>query len=339
MPKLSLLLLLLVSCETYAPVTSRPEEFDPSEHGYTKINDDYIGGNGAPLLIANFYKHVFADMPNRPPVVVYSRWDQPLPYFKGVYVYLDGEPDGLIDEHKQFVDQMLYIGPRSDTGAKSSIYLPFVSMSYAERQANPLDLLKVPVKTKKTYFAAYMASNCVPFREQYYDELVELARVHNLGPVHALSKCHGRHPETRKKVETAKGRNNQHFMDTAPELLKDYKFVLTMENVVVPGYITEKPVNAMLAGSIPVYLGSRNIVDIFNSDSLIYVRPGESLADTLLPVARSEAKYFLLSEVAPIAVPDQMYLFSWHKTVATYFKSRGKKTLQDKIAEKLRNEL
>ena len=38
----------------------------------------------------------------------------------------------------------------------------------------------------------------------------------------------------------------------------------------MPGYVTEKIVNAFLAGSIPIYWGSRAVLEIFNPESFIY---------------------------------------------------------------------
>lgn len=43
-----------------------------------------------------------------------------------------------------------------------------------------------------------------------------------------------------------------------------------MENENVKGYITEKIINAFLAGSVPIYYGTREVFDIFNVKSFVY---------------------------------------------------------------------
>jgi len=52
---------------------------------------------------------------------------------------------------------------------------------------------------------------------------------------------------------------------------KQYRIVLALENTILDDYITEKIVNPMRAGSIPVYFGSDKIGDYFNLDRFIKV--------------------------------------------------------------------
>jgi hypothetical protein len=50
------------------------------------------------------------------------------------------------------------------------------------------------------YFAIYAQSKCIPYREKAFDLLVEFARKHNMGEVHAIGGCHGSYPEARIEV-------------------------------------------------------------------------------------------------------------------------------------------
>lgn len=45
------------------------------------------------------------------------------------------------------------------------------------------------------------------------------------------------------------------------EVMQQYKFALTYENAVFPGYITEKMFDALFAGCVPVYLGAPDVTD------------------------------------------------------------------------------
>ncbi len=53
------------------------------------------------------------------------------------------------------------------------------------------------------------------------------------------------------------------------KIYKDYKFVICFENSYEEDYITEKLVNVMMGGSIPIYMGAPNVNDYFNSNSFI----------------------------------------------------------------------
>ena len=48
------------------------------------------------------------------------------------------------------------------------------------------------------------------------------------------------------------------------------RFVLTMENTKVSGYITEKIVNGFLAGSVPIYWGTLEVFKLFNKKAFVY---------------------------------------------------------------------
>lgn len=54
------------------------------------------------------------------------------------------------------------------------------------------------------------------------------------------------------------------------------KFVIAYENRVYPGYITEKPYQAWLAGAIPIYSADRSVLGNVNKDALIYAHDFES---------------------------------------------------------------
>ncbi len=49
--------------------------------------------------------------------------------------------------------------------------------------------------------------------------------------------------------------------------LAQYRFVISIENSEAPGYVTEKALQASLAGAIPIYQGSGH--SLFNSDAFL----------------------------------------------------------------------
>jgi hypothetical protein len=58
---------------------------------------------------------------------------------------------------------------------------------------------------------------------------------------------------------------SQGFID----LMRNYKFCICFENSENESYVTEKIVNAYLAGCIPIYWGAKNVTDIFSADTMI----------------------------------------------------------------------
>lgn len=54
--------------------------------------------------------------------------------------------------------------------------------------------------------------------------------------------------------------------------MKQFKFVITMENNKEDYYITEKICNGFFSGIIPVYWGSPNIYEYFNSNRFLYLK-------------------------------------------------------------------
>jgi hypothetical protein len=55
------------------------------------------------------------------------------------------------------------------------------------------------------------------------------------------------------------------------DFIRQHKFVITMENSEEDYYITEKICNGLFAGIIPVYWGSPNICEYFNSNRFLHL--------------------------------------------------------------------
>ena len=56
------------------------------------------------------------------------------------------------------------------------------------------------------------------------------------------------------------------------ETMSSYKFAVCFENVAYPGYVTEKIIDCLVAGAIPLYLGAPDITDFVPQDAFINVR-------------------------------------------------------------------
>ena len=66
----------------------------------------------------------------------------------------------------------------------------------------------------------------------------------------------------------------------------EYKFCIAFENSIGEGYTTEKLIEAMMSGSIPIYWGDPSVVKQFNPDSFINVSDYGSLEKVVQEVIR-----------------------------------------------------
>jgi alpha(1,3/1,4) fucosyltransferase len=76
--------------------------------------------------------------------------------------------------------------------------------------------------------------------------------------------------------------------------MRGYKFHLAYENASVPGYTTEKLVQAMIARTLPIYWGNPEVHRDFNPKSFIYANEfpsEEALIEKIKEVDQDDAKY------------------------------------------------
>lgn len=140
-----------------------------------------------------------------------------------------------------------------------SFYLPF-SIYYIhlrnllEKLNKPELILKSPKK-----FCCFLSSSAYGLPEErriMFEKLNEYRHVDSWGS-HLNN--------TGKKLEC-----NYHSSEFI-HFLRDYKFIIAFENRKMPGYITEKIVNPLIAGIIPIYWGCETLKELFNPERYIYV--------------------------------------------------------------------
>ncbi|MDT0688603.1 glycosyltransferase family 10 [Salegentibacter sp. F188] len=115
-------------------------------------------------------------------------------------------------------------------------------------------------------------------------------------------------PGAKKRIEFFQNLNNLKKVDSGGgtlnniggrisnklEFISKYKFVLAFENESFPGYLTEKLVDGILAGGIPVYWGDPLVGNVFNVERFIHYRPGENEEDifaTIFNMEKDKEKY------------------------------------------------
>lgn len=113
---------------------------------------------------------------------------------------------------------------------------------------------------------------------------------------------------------TSGTRFTKNYLEDAVDLYKTFKFVVAFENSDASGYVTEKLILSYLAGALPIYLGPKDVTNVFSSKSMINCGDFPSLADCVDEVVRvnndNEAYLEILAE-APITGYNFRKLFSW----------------------------
>lgn len=76
-------------------------------------------------------------------------------------------------------------------------------------------------------------------------------------------------------------------------VISNYKFNLAIENTLKKGYVTEKLLQALFAGCIPIYYGSEYAKKDFNSQKFIYIDDfsEESYIENMLEILNSHSLY------------------------------------------------
>ncbi|KAE8900366.1 hypothetical protein PF003_g15451 [Phytophthora fragariae] len=212
-------------------------------------------------------------------------------------------------------ERVLLLSTVANVNRAKHVYLSMASLSFGERlDHGPMSLLSASGKFEaKTKFCAYLYAHCEHRdRETMFDEL------NALRPVDALGICAGSsRPPDHARIAS---RETMFYNDDAIRRYAPYKFVIAFENSPVAGYVTEKLVNAFLAGSIPIYMGdSATVSGLFNPKSFIDCGQFESLRDCAMYVVQVDDSleiYTRMLREPPVtnltAFNDA---FSWHPTV------------------------
>jgi len=148
----------------------------------------------------------------------------------------------------------------------------------------------------KTKFCCTVFNNPSPFRH----ELVE--KLSRYKPVD----CYG-HPF------------DNHFSgeNRKLEIISDYRFTICLENSSHPGYYTEKPIHAKVAGCIPIYWSDREYVKDFNKKAFIHLADYKNLddmVDFIVAMDKDEAAYQVLKSQSLFSeLPNIDYLLPHFK--------------------------
>jgi len=118
-----------------------------------------------------------------------------------------------------------------------------------------------PLVNKTKFCICIISNDSDSFRKEFIKKLLESTKPHSID-------CYGKlfKNKTSDIIDRTSWYNPAIF-----DIIKEYKFMICMENYQVENYWTEKLVNGYLGNTIPIYWGDPNITDIFNSKSFINI--------------------------------------------------------------------
>jgi hypothetical protein len=133
----------------------------------------------------------------------------------------------------------------------------------------------------RPYFCNFIYSKDMSFRAEFFQRMNERRNVDSLGRI----------------------LNNQGGqVSSKMNALMKYRFTLAFENIRAHGYVTEKILEPLAAGSIPIYWGASEVQQDFNPDAFIDVMKFESVdavIDHVLEISENRSALKALTE-API---------------------------------------
>jgi hypothetical protein len=168
---------------------------------------------------------------------------------------------------------------------------------------NPQDLIRQSgeyelFRPQKQEFCCFFTSKVnreTQHRWRFFDQLSQYRPVHSAG-------------RARNNI----GRSIPPDARAKHEFLQNYKFYMAFENASIPGYTTEKIIEAMRARCVPIYWGNPRVAEEFNPRSFINANDfpsDEALVDYVRRVDQDENLYRKYFEEPYFAgnVPNQYF--------------------------------
>lgn len=179
---------------------------------------------------------------------IYDKWAE-------MHIMIDGEPTDIANPE----DYDIIITTKKNM--KNTVFLPYYIYHCVEGKININNINNKYNNYSTRKFAVFAYSNCdekfsgVKRRREFYEKL----RNRFGNNIHNLGRCYN---EQRNQYGThIENKNN--FMD--------FKFVIAFENKAIEGYVSEKLINPIFAGCIPIYCGAPDVAKYINPKRIINV--------------------------------------------------------------------
>ena len=232
---------------------------------------------------------------------------------KKPYIYWSGEPfvANLNNNHTKFINIHTCFEP-------NTLYIPFCIFHKGFDGEERLFQRKY-INYDRKYLVAYCNSRKVYEREHLFNLLVQRTAT---GRCRSLGNCYGNYPQTNIVIGDGWHGDKLHI-----EYSK-YNFVFAMENCVKPGYATEKIMNALYCGAIPIYWGANVIKEYINPDCFINVTDFgsfEECAEYIIGMSDEEIKWKMEQPIFKNNIIDDRLKIEWYKNPSQHYLSIANK--------------
>lgn len=99
----------------------------------------------------------------------------------------------------------------------------------------------------------------------------------------------------------------------------NYKFTIAFENTVMNGYTTEKLIQPLIAGSIPIYYGNPRVVEQFNKEAFIncndYDNCLEKVIERVIEIDNNDDLAYKMITSSPLT---ESYSFDWREKLEKF---------------------
>lgn len=194
---------------------------------------------------------------------------------------------------------------------------------YMESYLNESEFLS-PLKpfSKLIKGASYVASDCHKRDAANANRDGNVVNIRNAGfRVDGLGRCLHTPPDaTPEKIGLPKTPDTRYNLVLKREAISNYMFNLAFENSVEDGYVTEKPFDAMLSGTVPIYLGDAKTLKktVPHPKAVIFLEDFEGNAEKL-------AKYLTYLSTNETAYEEHR---NWRKTYSLKNHVKGNEMME-----------
>lgn len=176
-------------------------------------------------------------------------------------------------------DRAYFFGPHPDS--ERSLRLPLLSQQFLKGDFGeadddgPFGKIRDPDRKPRNtgeHFVVFLASHCVPFRDEAAKTIAQLGEVH-VGRKW-MQRCAENVPDPKEgptpRLVVESGGTSAGDWSRNSEIMSRYKFALVMENTYRDGYVTEKLLNAYRSGAVPIWYGGRWALNVFNPEAMVF---------------------------------------------------------------------
>ena len=173
---------------------------------------------------------------------------------------------------------------------------------------NFIQEINCPLKIPKKKFCCFVVTNTTmgdgaKYRIDFFKQLCKYKKVDSFGA--SLRNCD-------VKIPTQEEGRDRPFLD----VIGEYKFMITFENIGQNGVVTEKIYNAFKGNTIPIYWGNKDIYEIFNKGSFINCHDFENFQKTIDYIKKVDSDdelYYTILNKQKLENTDKSFYFNKDK--------------------------